>query len=118
MRDFRELKVWAKAHALTLAVYQATRSFPAAERYGLTSQLRRASASIGTNLVEGCGRDTERDFARFVTIAAGSASEVEYLLLLALDLDLLEKDAHADLHSRICEVKKMLWAFHRRLSGR
>lgn len=86
MRDFRQLKVWAKAHSLTLAVYRATAAFPREEQYGLTSQLRRAAASIPTNLAEGCGRYGDAELARFVGIAAGSASEVEYLLMLARDL--------------------------------
>ena len=74
MRDFRDLQVWQKAHRLTLDVYRATRSFPTEERYGLTAQLRRSAASIPTNIAEGCGRDGERELARFISIAAGSAS--------------------------------------------
>jgi len=82
MKNFHDLKVWQKAHLLTLAVYQATRGFPRDELYGLTSQLRRCSSSVPTNLAEGCGRSTDSDFARFCTMAMGSASELEYLLLL------------------------------------
>ena len=83
MRDFHKLKVWQKAHRLTLAVYSATQKFPVEERYGLKAQLRRATASIPTNIAEGCGRFTDPDRARFISIAAGSATEVEYLLMLA-----------------------------------
>ena len=88
MRDFRDIKAWQKGHRLALAVYQATKRFPTEERYGLKSQARRAAASIPTNIAEGCGRDSEAEFARFLRIAAGSASELEYLLLLARDLSL------------------------------
>jgi four helix bundle protein len=117
MRDFRDLKVWSKAHALTLEIYRATVTFPPEERYGLTSQLRRSSASIPTNIAEGCGRYGDRELARFIAIAGGSASEVEYLLMLARDLDLLSQDAHGELHARVVEIKKMLTAFHRTLAG-
>ena len=89
MRDFRDLQVWQKAHRLVLEVYAATRSFPTDERYGLTAQVRRSAASVPTNIAEGCGRDGERDLARFISIAAGSASETEYHLLLARDLEYL-----------------------------
>jgi four helix bundle protein len=83
MRDFRELKVWQKAHRLTLAVYQITSGFSWEELYGLTSQLRRASSSISANLAEGCERKGVAEFARYCSIAMGSASELEYHLLLA-----------------------------------
>ena len=117
MRDFRGLLVWQKAHRLTLEVYRATRSFPTEERYGLTAQLRRSAASIPTNIAEGCGRDGERDFARFISIAAGSASETEYHLLLARDLEYLPAPTHDDLYGLVSEVKKMLGAFHRKLTA-
>jgi len=91
MKDFHELKVWRKAHELTLAVYQVTTGFPREERFGLTSQLRRCSASIPANLAEGCGRSGDAEFARFCSIAMGSASELEYHLLLAKDLNLLKQ---------------------------
>ncbi len=89
MQNFRELKVWNKAHAVTLAAYSATESFPASERYGLTSQMRRAATSIAANIAEGCGRSSDADFARFLHVALGSASELEYLVLLARDLRLI-----------------------------
>jgi len=93
MKDFKELKVWSKAHELTLAVYGLTRAFPRDEMYGLTSQLRRSAASIGANIAEGCGRRSDGEFARFLQIARGSASETEYHLLLAKDLRFMpEKD--------------------------
>lgn len=90
MKDFHELKVWQKAHQLTLAVYRITTGFPRAELYGLTSQLRRASSSVPANLAEGCGRNGDAEFARFCSIAMGSASELEYHLLLARELQLIQ----------------------------
>ena len=108
MKDFRDLKVWRKAHELTLAVYRATVRFPAQERYGLTSQLRRGTTSIASNIAEGCGRSGDADFARCLQIALGSASEVEYQLLLAKDLELLSPATHRRLDSQTTEVKRML----------
>jgi four helix bundle protein len=87
MRDFRTRKVWQKAHQVTLRVYGATRTFPKDELYGLTSQIRRYAASIPTNVAEACGRSGGAEFARFLNIAMGSASELEYQLLLARDLN-------------------------------
>jgi four helix bundle protein len=115
MKNFRELMVWQKAHAVTLDVYRATRQFPADELYGLTSQLRRSCASIGANIAEGCGRSGDAELARFLQIAMGSAGEVEYHLLLANDLGLLPQDKYAPLDATICEVKRMLTSFIRKL---
>jgi four helix bundle protein len=90
MQDFRKLKVWGKVHAVTLHVYRCTAVFPRNEMFGLTSQMRRAAASMGANVAEGCGRDGDPELARFLQIAMGSASELEYHLLLARDLQLLD----------------------------
>ena len=117
MRDFRRYQVWGKAHALTLAVYDEVGRFPSHELFGLTSQLRRASSSIGMNIAEGCGFDSDAEFARFVRIAAGSASEVEYGLLLSRDLGYLPADKHTELERDVQEVKQMLYALGRRLKG-
>jgi four helix bundle protein len=84
--DYERLDVWRAAHALALAIYQATSTFPADERFGLAAQMRRAAASIPMNLAEGSGRSTDRDHARFVANAIGSASQLEYQLRLAADL--------------------------------
>lgn len=108
MRNFRELKVWEKAHRLTLSVYHVTRRFPAEELYGLTSQMRRSSASISTNIAEGCGRDGDAELARFLQIAMGSASELEYQILLAGDLGYVDKATCDQLESNVAEVKRML----------
>src|SRR5580658_10811257 len=91
MKDFKELIVWQKAHAVTIAIYAATKVFPKEELYGLTSQLRRSAASIGANIAEGCGRRSDGEMCRFLQIARGSASETEYHFLLARDLELLSE---------------------------
>jgi four helix bundle protein len=117
MRNFRQLDVWKKAHELTLEIYGLTVTFPSHERYGLTSQLQRASASICANLAEGCGRETDSDFRRFVQIAAGSACEVEYHLLLAHDLSLINGQTYESLNARINEVKRMLVGLARYLES-
>lgn len=117
MRDFRKFDVWAKAHAVTLDIYRVTTNFPKYELYSLTSQLRRSSASMGANIAEGCGRESDRDFARFLTLALGSASETEYHLLLARDLDYLKAADHNDLDARVKEVKRMLTGLHRKLTS-
>lgn len=111
MKDFRTLKVWDKSHRLTLAVYQATRSFPKEETYGLISQTRRAASSIPANIAEGCGRGTDRELAQFLRIGMGSASELEYHLLLAHDLGYIDRDTHTSLAAGVVEVKQMLTAF-------
>ena len=89
MQSFRNLKVWEKAHSVTLDIYIVTRAFPREEIYGLTSQMLRASASIGANIAEGSCRKGDAEFGRFLQIAMGSASELEYHLLLARDLKVI-----------------------------
>jgi four helix bundle protein len=108
MQDFRKLKMWEKAHQLTLAVYKVTVKFPKEETYGLISQIRRAAASIPTNMAEGCGRDTEPEFNRFMQIAMGSACETEYQLLLAKDLGYLGNDDYLKMNEQLSEIKRML----------
>jgi four helix bundle protein len=117
VKDFHELKVWQKAHQLTLAVYQITVPFPREELYGLTSQLRRSASSIPANLAEGCGRNGDAEFARFCSIALGSASELEYHLLLARDLKLIQPRDYDDLAERATELKRMLTALLQKLNA-
>lgn len=118
MKDFRKLKVWEKAHHFTLQIYKITKIFPSDERFGLTVQLRRAAVSIPTNIAEGCGRDSQRELARFMSIAAGSASEVEYQLLLACDLHYIQDETYRELHQQINELKKMLNSFIKKLTAK
>ena len=115
MQDFRNLKVWVRAHSLTLAAYQSTQVFPKEEQYGLTAQIRRSAASICANIAEGCGRGSKVDFARFLHIAFGSASELEYHLILASDLQYLQRRVYESLNRAVIEVKRMLASLIRRL---
>ena len=110
MQSFKKLHVWKKSHDLTLKIYELTSRFPREEIYGLTSQIRRACASIPTNIAEGSGRESSADFARFLQIAIGSASETEYLILLSHDLKYLTVDQYAELMDTTVRVKKMLTA--------
>ena len=108
MKDFKDLKVWQKAHELTLDVYRIAESFPRREMYGLTSQVKRSTASISANIVEGCGRRSDGEFKRFLQIARGSASETEYHLILAHDLGWLPEHHYEQLLSKLVEVQRML----------
>jgi len=108
MRNYRELQVWTKAHSLTLELYRLSRLFPKEELYGIVAQLRRAASSIGANLAEGCGRQTQPEFARFVRVAMGSASELDYHSVLARDLGLLNDDAYKQVSRQLTDVRKML----------
>ena len=111
MKDFRELQVWHKAHKLTLEVYKASAGFPKAEIYGLSAQIRRAVASIATNIAEGCGRGSNKELKQFLQISMGSASEVEYQNLLSYELGYIDRKVYDDLDARIQEVKKMLSSY-------
>ena len=114
MRNYKDLLVWEKAHRLTLAVYKITLLFPKDERYGLTSQVRRASASIAANLAEGCGRRSDGEMARYGQIAMGSGAELSYHFLLAKDLGFMPSAEYEALNANISEIMRMLSA----LSGR
>jgi len=108
MKDFRDLKVWERAHLLTLSVYKSTAAFPSDERFGLTSQMRRCSASIGANIAEGCGKRGNGEFQRFLQIASGSASELDYHLLLARDLSFLHDDEYKRSLQDLMQMRRML----------
>jgi len=110
MRNHEDLEVWRKAHGLTLAVYQLTNGFPKSEMFGLSSQIRRAAASIEANLAEGCGRWSDPELARFVRIAMGSASELQCHLLLAKDLGFIDSKVHSGTLVRLTSVRQMLVA--------
>jgi four helix bundle protein len=108
MKNYKDLYVWQKSHAFVLIAYAATKNFPKEEQYNLTSQMRRAATSIPTNLAEGCGKFTQRDFAKYLQNAFGSAQEVEYLSFLSLELGYINLDEFKKLDSLINEVKAML----------
>lgn len=117
MRDFRKIQVWQKSHELTLRVYKITSSFPKEKLYGLTSQIRRASASIPANIADGSGRETQSELARFIHIASGSASELDYHLLLAHDLGFISSGDYQELEITISEIKRMLHGFEKAVSA-
>jgi len=108
MKDFRDLTVWERSHKLTLEIYGMTVKFPRFELYGLTSQMRRCSASIGANIAEGCGKRGNNEFQRYLQIASGSASELDYHLLLSRDLGFLPDEDYRRLSGNLTAVRKML----------
>jgi len=117
MRNYKDLMVWEKSHKLALAIYKETSAFPKEERFGLSSQLRRASSSIPANLAEGCGRRSDGEMGRFVQIAMGSGAELSYHLLLCRDLGILGTAEFTRLSSDLDEVMKMLSALSRRVKA-
>ena len=109
MRDYKKYDVWVKSHELVLFTYtQVLICFPASEKYELLSQLKRATYSIPLNIVEGCGRSTDKDFVHFLDIALGSAQEAEYCLLLAFDLQYINIELYQLANSKVNSVKAML----------
>ena len=118
MRPFQDLTVWQKAHLLVLRVYDVTRGFPSHEQFGLTSQMRRSASSIPTNIAEGSVHDTGAQFHRFLGIALGSATELEYQLILSKDLKYISDEIHHQLDKDLAEVKRMLVSFRRQQESR
>ena len=108
MQDFKRLEVWKKSHSLTLEIYRITSRFPRSELYGLTSQIRRSASSVPANIAEGCGRYGNAELTRFLRIAMGSASELEYHILLAHDLNYIATEDYDEISKRLIEVKRML----------
>lgn len=117
MRDFRKLQVWEKSHHLVLTIYRSTREFPKEEMYGLTSQIRRAALSIPTNIAEGSGRDSNPDFLRFLHMAMGSASELDYLLQLTCDLEYIDQNNYENLSEELTNLRRMLNAFIQKIKS-
>jgi four helix bundle protein len=117
VRNYEDLEVWQRANALTVRVYRITDNFPRSEMFGLTSQIRRASNSIGANLAEGCGRWGDAELARYVQIAMGSASELQHHLRLARDLGFLRPTDHTGALDDLTSVRQMLTAFLQKLRG-
>jgi four helix bundle protein len=116
--DFKKLEVWRRSHQLAVSVYHATTSFPSGERYGLTGQLRRAASSIPANIAEGCGRRTDNELGRYIRICLGSATELEYHLLLAKDVGCLQPSMYESLNADALEVQSMLVGLMRRVGKR
>ena len=117
MRDFHNLLIWKRSHQLTLDIYKISQYFPKDELFGLTSQIRRAVSSVATNIAEGCGRISNKDFAHFLQIAIGSASEVEYELLLAHDLKYINNEEYERLTNEVVAIRKMIIKYQSELKG-
>jgi four helix bundle protein len=117
MQRFTELKVWQRAHTLVLEVYRLTATFPAEERFGLTAQLRRAAISVAANLAEGSKRQHNRDYARFLNVAEGSAAEAEYLLLLSRDLGYAGAARAEPLLAEVTDIARMLHALRTKVES-
>jgi len=115
LSDFKKLDIWHEAHQLALKVYKETRIFPKEEIYGLTSQLRRAVVSIPNNIAEGCGRKSKKELYNFFNISMGSSSEVEYLLLIAHDLNYLQNE-YFELNKLLVKMRKMLNTFMQQIN--
>jgi len=118
MTDFKTLRVWENFHAITLEIYAFTQKFPAEETYGLISQVRRSSVSIAANIAEGCGRGSDAELNRLLIIAMGSASELEYQLLLAKDLRYISTSDYDHIQERLITAKKMLNRFIQKIKSR
>ncbi len=111
MRNFRDLSIWTKSHLFTLKIYSTTKQFPRQEIVGLISQMRRSASSIPTNIAEGCGRNSNPDFKRFLVMASGSSSELEYQLILSKDLEYISESSFKELESEVIEIRKMIHSF-------
>ena len=116
MRDFKKYDVWQLSHLLTLEIYKLTSLFPKEEMYGLTSQIRRATSSIPTNISEGCGRNSDKEFNQFLNIALGSANETEYLIILSKDLNYISEEQFSDLDSKINTIKSKIYKLKEKLN--
>lgn len=108
MRDYRKYDVWKLGHEITLHVYKLTKTFPREEQYGLISQMRRAAYSIPSNIAEGCGRESDTEFKRYLIISRGSSSELEYFTILTKDLDLLSASDFETLNDKVNKVRRSL----------
>jgi four helix bundle protein len=111
MRDFTKLDIWKRSHQLTLKIYTITKAFPKEELFGLTSQMRKSSSSMPTNIAEGCGRNSNSQLNQFVNIAAGSSSELQYQLILSKDLSYISDTMFKELNDETTEIRKMMFAF-------
>ena len=118
MRNYRQYEIWKLSHELALSVYRVARSFPSEERYGMSSQMQRAAVSVPANIAEGSGRPSYADFARFLGIALGSLSEVDYYTLMARDLGYIDTATADGLNSSITDLRRMMTRFRATVIGR
>lgn len=117
MRNFQQLAIWQRSHSLTLKIYSITKPFPKEELFGIISQMRRSASSIATNIAEGCGRDSVAEFRRFLTIAAGSASELQYQIILSNDLNYINEIIFKGLYEEVVQIKKMIFSYSQKLTS-
>ena len=117
MRNFKKYDVWRLSHELVLDTYKVTANFPASEKFQLITQMQRAAYSIPSNFSEGCGRDSDKDFNRFIQICLGSAHELEYFVILAKDLQFINEKIFLDLNSKINMIKKKLYSLGKKLKA-
>jgi four helix bundle protein len=115
MQPFVDLKVWQRSHKLTLEIYRLTATFPADERFGLISQIRRAAVSVPSNIAEGSRRSHTRDYARFLNIAEGSAAEISYLMILSRDLGFVDQERAHNILAELDEILRMLYALRQKV---
>ncbi|MFP2997855.1 four helix bundle protein [Spongiivirga sp. MCCC 1A20706] len=117
MVDYKNYKVWQKAHKLVVEIYGVTSKFPVSEKFNLISQINRACISIPTNIAEGCGRETQKELVRFLYIASGSAHELDYLILVSTDLGFISVEDSKELSKEVDEIKKMLFSLIRKIKN-
>ena len=117
MRDFRQLEIWQRSHTLTLKIYSVTQAFPKEKVYGLTSQMRRSASSVPTNIAEGCGRESVVELKRFLTITAGSSSELQYQCILSKDLNYLNETIFKELFDEISQIRRMIFGYAEKLKS-
>ena len=115
MRDYKKHEIWSRSHKFALDIYHISKTYPKEEIYGITSQLRRASLSIPTNIVEGTGRNSQKEFAHFINISSGSAAETEYLIKFSYDLKYITEDDFKKLNEEIVIIRKMINSFRQKL---
>jgi four helix bundle protein len=115
MRNFLNLEIWKKSHQLTLKIYKTTKHFPKEETFGLTSQMRRSSSSIPTNIAEGCGRNSNPQLANFLQIVSGSCSELQYQIILSKELSYITEEVFYELHADVIDVRRMIFGYRDKL---
>ena len=115
MRNFLNLEIWKKSHQLTLKIYKTTKHFPKDEMFGLTSQMRRSSSSIPTNIAEGCGRNSNPQLANFLQIATGSCSELQYQIILSKELSYITEEVFNEIHTDAVDVRRMIFGYWSKL---
>ncbi|MEO8568749.1 MAG: four helix bundle protein [Ginsengibacter sp.] len=115
MRNFLNLEIWKKSHQLTLKIYTITKHFPKDELFGLTSQIRRSSSSIPTNIAEGCGRNSNQQLINFLQIATGSCSELQYQIILSKDLSYINEEVFNNLQAAVIDIRKMIYGYSGKL---